>query len=73
VRSIILSGAGPRAFSAGLDVEAAAQGGVLNNKKGGVVDVARKAQEIKRHVEEFQACISSVEKCEKRMWLNSVF
>ncbi|KAM3079329.1 hypothetical protein ACMFMG_005763 [Clarireedia jacksonii] len=64
VRSIILSGAGPRAFSAGLDVEAAAQGGILNNQKG-VVDVARKAQEIKRHVEEFQACISSVEKCEK--------
>ncbi|KAF7953090.1 hypothetical protein EAE96_006309 [Botrytis aclada] len=65
VRSIILSGAGERAFSAGLDVEAAAQDGVLAEKEGRTTDVARTAQAIKRHVEEFQACISSVEKCEK--------
>ncbi|KAA8564928.1 hypothetical protein EYC84_010698 [Monilinia fructicola] len=60
-----LSGAGDRAFSAGLDVEAAAQDGILAKKDGGTTDVARKAQAIKRHVEEFQACISSAEKCEK--------
>ncbi|APA07581.1 hypothetical protein SS1G_00908 [Sclerotinia sclerotiorum 1980 UF-70] len=65
VRSIILSGAGDRAFSAGLDVEAAAQDGVLAEKDGRSIDVARKAQIFRRHVDEFQECISSAEKCEK--------
>ncbi|RAL58253.1 hypothetical protein DID88_002253 [Monilinia fructigena] len=65
IRSIILSGAGDRAFSAGLDVDAATQDGILAKKDEGTTDVARKAQVIKRHVEEFQACISSAEKCEK--------
>ncbi|TGO85401.1 hypothetical protein BPOR_0400g00100 [Botrytis porri] len=60
VRSIILSGAGERAFSAGLDVEAAAQDGVLAEKEGKTTDVARTAQAIKRHVEEFQACITVI-------------
>ncbi|CAD6440297.1 bb3e606e-daf6-44bc-ac0b-af0bd85912ef [Sclerotinia trifoliorum] len=65
VRSIILSGAGDRAFSAGLDVEAAAQEGILAEKDGRTIDVARKAQIFRRHVDEFQECISSAEKCEK--------
>jgi Delta3,5-Delta2,4-dienoyl-CoA isomerase len=67
IRAIILSGAGEKAFTAGLDVEAASQNGVLEKQKGLTVDVARKAVGIKRHVVEFQDCISSVEKCEKRM------
>jgi delta(3,5)-delta(2,4)-dienoyl-CoA isomerase len=66
-RAIIFSGAGERAFTAGLDVQAASQSGVLaaEAKKGG--DVARKAVGIKRHVQEFQDCVSSIERCEKRM------
>jgi delta(3,5)-delta(2,4)-dienoyl-CoA isomerase len=66
VRAIVLSGAGERAFSAGLDVQAASQQGILQTAAGQTTDVARKAVAIKRHVEEFQNCISSVEKCEKR-------
>ena len=64
-----MSGAGDRAFTTGLDVQAASQSGALQQQPGTTpktVDVARKAVEIKRHVEEFQNCISSVEKCEKR-------
>ncbi|CZR52957.1 probable Delta(3,5)-Delta(2,4)-dienoyl-CoA isomerase, mitochondrial precursor [Phialocephala subalpina] len=64
VRAIILSGAGDRAFTAGLDVEAASQSGILVQASG-EADVARKAVQIKRHVEEFQNCVGSVEKCEK--------
>jgi Delta3,5-Delta2,4-dienoyl-CoA isomerase len=66
IRAIILSGAGDRAFTAGLDVQAASQEGVLQQQAGKTQDVARKAVGIKRHVAEFQDCISSVEKCEKR-------
>ncbi|RDW82052.1 enoyl-CoA hydratase family protein [Coleophoma cylindrospora] len=64
VRAIVLSGVGDRAFTAGLDVQAASQSGILA-KQAESMDVARKAQGIKRHVEEFQACVASVEKCEK--------
>lgn len=71
VRAIILSGAGDRAFTAGLDVEAASQSGVLAQQAGKTNDVARVAVGIKRHVQEFQDCISSVEKCEKRELPNS--
>jgi enoyl-CoA hydratase/carnithine racemase len=67
VRAIILSGSGDRAFTAGLDVEAASQSGILA-QSAGQGDVARKAVTIKRHVEEFQGCISSIEKCEKRTY-----
>jgi delta(3,5)-delta(2,4)-dienoyl-CoA isomerase len=67
VRSIILSGAGPKAFTSGLDVQATAQsGGVLAQGSGGLaIDVARVATGLRRHVDEFQACISSIEECEK--------
>lgn len=66
VRAIVLSGAGDRAFTAGLDVQAASQQGVLQGASDGSNDVARKAVLIKRQVAEFQDCISSVERCEKR-------
>ncbi|PBP20553.1 enoyl-CoA hydratase/isomerase family protein [Diplocarpon rosae] len=62
VRAIILSGAGDRAFTTGLDVQAASEAGILKQVAG---DTARKAVGIKRHVEEFQNCVGSVEKCEK--------
>ena len=66
-RAIVLSGAGDRAFTAGLDVEFASQQGILKTATRKSSDPARIAVEIKRHVEEFQDCIGSVEKCEKRM------
>jgi delta(3,5)-delta(2,4)-dienoyl-CoA isomerase len=65
VRAVIFSGAGEKAFTAGLDVEKAAQGTLQSGTKG---DVARKAINIRRHVVEFQDCISSIERCEKRMY-----
>lgn len=67
VRAIIFSGAGDKAFTAGLDVQAASQQGVLKQQEG-AADVARVAVGIKRHVQEFQDCVSSIEKCEKRMY-----
>ncbi|KAJ3463156.1 hypothetical protein MRS44_007942 [Fusarium solani] len=62
VRAVVLSGAGDRAFTAGLDVQAATSDGILS---GGEQDVARKAKALRSHIEEFQASISAMEKCEK--------
>jgi len=64
IRAVVLSGAGAKAFTTGLDVEIASQG-VLGGQKN-ASDPARAAVAIKRHVAEFQDCISSIEKCEKR-------
>ncbi|CEJ57497.1 Delta(3,5)-Delta(2,4)-dienoyl-CoA isomerase, mitochondrial [Penicillium brasilianum] len=63
VRAIVLSGAGEKAFTAGLDVKAASQGGILSSDSN--LDPARKAVHLRRHVLEFQDCISAVERCEK--------
>lgn len=63
VRAVVLSGAGDRAFSAGLDVVAASQTETLQGGSG--ADPARKAAGIRRHIIEFQECISAIEKCEK--------
>ncbi|KAK4222976.1 putative delta-delta-dienoyl-CoA isomerase mitochondrial precursor [Podospora fimiseda] len=64
VRAVVLSGTGERAFSAGLDVtEAASENGVLSGADK--LDGARKAAKLRRHIAEFQECISAVEKCEK--------
>src|SRR5436305_6462006 len=66
VRAIVLSGAGERAFTAGLDVQAAAESGELTSPEGS--DPARKAATIRRHIEDFQGCISALERCENRMY-----
>lgn len=69
VRAVVLSGAGERAFTAGLDVHAASQGEAVLQGAGsssGGVDGARVATAMRREVYEFQECISAVEKCEKR-------
>ncbi|KAL2259075.1 hypothetical protein VTK26DRAFT_7377 [Humicola hyalothermophila] len=63
VRAVVLSGAGDRAFTAGLDVTAASQNGVLSNDEG--LDGARKSARLRRYIAEFQDCISAVERCEK--------
>ncbi|KAF2806813.1 delta-delta-dienoyl-CoA isomerase [Mytilinidion resinicola] len=63
VRAVILSGAGEKAFTAGLDVhEASTQGITTRNLKS---DPARRAVYIRRHLLEFQSCLTTVEKCEK--------
>lgn len=72
VRVIVLTGAGERAFTAGLDVQAAASSeGTLQgsgSQDEARVDVAREATARRRVIYEFQECISAVEKCEKRKY-----
>jgi len=60
VRSVVLSGAGDKAFTSGLDVKFASQ--ILGHKEG---DAARIAFGIRRTAAEFQRCVSSPERCEK--------
>ncbi|GKU06664.1 enoyl- hydratase isomerase family protein [Fusarium langsethiae] len=62
VRAVVISGAGDRAFTAGLDVQAASGDGILSDAAG---DVAKKAKVLRNHIEEFQDSISAMEKCEK--------
>jgi delta(3,5)-delta(2,4)-dienoyl-CoA isomerase len=62
VRAIVLSGAGEKAFTAGLDVKAASEGLLSSGTKN---DPARKATLLRRHIAEFQDCITAVERCEK--------
>ncbi|RDA93603.1 hypothetical protein CP533_6155 [Ophiocordyceps camponoti-saundersi (nom. inval.)] len=63
VRAVVLSGAGPRAFSAGLDVGDAAGEGALAPGEG--MDAARRAWALRRTIEEFQGCVGEIERCEK--------
>ncbi|KAF4511870.1 hypothetical protein G6O67_001074 [Ophiocordyceps sinensis] len=68
VRAVVLSGAGERAFTAGLDVRAAADEGPLapggaDGHGGG--DAARAAKALRGHIDEFQGCIAEMERCEK--------
>ncbi|KAK2068399.1 hypothetical protein P8C59_003038 [Phyllachora maydis] len=66
VRVVVLSGAGDRAFTAGLDVQAASQASPALGPPGvKPLDGARTAARIRRHVTEFQDCVSAVERCEK--------
>jgi Delta3,5-Delta2,4-dienoyl-CoA isomerase len=62
VRAILLTGAGPRAFTTGLDVQAASATLMSSSSSD---DAARTANRLRRHVLEFQDCITAVEKCEK--------
>lgn len=62
VRAIVLSGAGDKAFTAGLDVKAASES-LLSPEAD--ADTARKATQLRRHVGSFQDCITAVERCEK--------
>ncbi|KAH7348004.1 delta-delta-dienoyl-CoA isomerase-like protein [Pyrenochaeta sp. MPI-SDFR-AT-0127] len=61
VRAVILTGAGERAFTAGLDVQAASSGTLTQSSE----DPARTAAHLRRHILEFQDCITDIEKCEK--------
>lgn len=64
VRVVILTAAGDRAFTAGLDVTAACDGPIGGDGTPGE-DVARKAWALRRHIKEIQEPISEIEKCEK--------
>lgn len=65
-RAIILSGAGPKAFTTGLDVQEASQNSALSpNQSDPALDGARTATKLRRHIDVFQACITSIERCEK--------
>lgn len=69
-RVVILSGAGPKAFTAGLDVVAASQGTILGSNSPSSPstepkDGARIATKFRRHIDEIQHCISAIERCEK--------
>ena len=66
VRAILLTGAGEKAFSTGLDVQEATSSGPLSSIAG--KDSMRAATILRRHILEFQDCISSVDRCEKRMY-----
>ncbi|KAL5317812.1 hypothetical protein ACEPPN_014912 [Leptodophora sp. 'Broadleaf-Isolate-01'] len=63
VRVIIFTGAGERAFTAGLDVQAASDSGVGSRTASG--DGARAATALRRSILNLQDCVSSIEKCEK--------
>jgi delta(3,5)-delta(2,4)-dienoyl-CoA isomerase len=73
VRAIVLSGKGPRAFTAGLDVQAASESGPLASADAHqsgegqepALDTARRAVLLRRHILQFQASVSLVEQCEK--------
>lgn len=62
IRAVVLTGAGDRAFTAGLDVQAASESWI---NKPPPVDAARVANSSRRHILEFQEWISKIEKCEK--------
>ncbi|OQN96709.1 hypothetical protein B0A48_17133 [Cryoendolithus antarcticus] len=61
VRCIILTAAGTRAFTAGLDVTAASTSGPLANTPSNV-DPARKAFRLRRHILDLQGCVTEIEK-----------
>lgn len=63
VRAVVLTGKGDRAFTSGLDVKAAGQDPVLGRSQD---DPPRWAKGARGHIEEFQNCITAMEKCEKR-------
>ncbi|KAI9684376.1 MAG: hypothetical protein M1829_002186 [Trizodia sp. TS-e1964] len=72
VRAILFSGAGPKAFSTGLDVQAAGNVGPLAPQQASNAshvkppdDPARRATLLRRHIVEFQDCVSAIELCEK--------
>lgn len=70
VRAVVFSAVGERAFTSGLDVQAASTGGILS--RDAKMDGSRFATGMRRHVDEFQESISAIEKCEKRVFTPSL-
>lgn len=67
VRVILISGAGDRAFTSGLDVADASnpETSVLAASSSSNVDPSRRATVLRRHIADYQDVISSVSRCEK--------
>ena len=66
VRAVVLGAAGPKAFTAGLDVQAMSKTGILaQTPEKTSLDGARIASGVRRHLADFQDCITAVERCEK--------
>ncbi|KAH0615278.1 uncharacterized protein H6S33_000914 [Morchella sextelata] len=67
VRCIVLSGAGEKAFTAGLDLEMNMEmvGGRAKGDDEAPIDPARKAWALRKHIQEFQEAISAAERCDK--------
>lgn len=76
VRAILFTGAGPKAFTAGLDIQAASQSGLIAQPQPSSAsstgapspppeDAARIATRFRRDIADFQDCVSAVERCEK--------
>jgi delta(3,5)-delta(2,4)-dienoyl-CoA isomerase len=67
VRTIVFSGAGDMSFCSGLDLQNAAQeGSVFNPRQEDIGDPARRAFKVRRWALQFQDCLTSIERCEKR-------
>lgn len=68
VRAVVLSGSGERAFSVGIDLKwVSKEGSPFVPRSDENADPARRATALRRFGIEFQDCITSIEKCEKRM------
>ncbi|EXJ71401.1 uncharacterized protein A1O5_05208 [Cladophialophora psammophila CBS 110553] len=66
VRAIVLSGAGERGFSTGLDLAAAlSPGSLFNPRPEGIADGARYAARVRKFAVRAQDCVTSIERCEK--------
>lgn len=65
-RAVVLTGAGDKAFTAGLDIKKADIIGDANPQDQ-KLDGARKMREIRQHMMEFQECVGAPEKSLKRL------
>lgn len=73
IRAIVLSGAGEKSFSAGLDIQSASkEGSMFNPRPQDVSDTARHAFKVRKWALQFQECVSSIERCEKRKSRNII-
>ena len=64
VRSIVFSGAGDKAFSAGLDIRESTSAGPVGNPDS-EDDFARRTWKIRRHALDYQNSVNAIERCEK--------
>lgn len=64
VRVVLFSGAGPRGFSAGLDVASESTSGPVGTPTAGQ-DFARQAWAVRRHALLYQEPVNAIERCEK--------
>lgn len=74
VRVVVFSGAGEKAFSVGIDLKwISKEGSPFVPRPDAYADPARRAAALRRFGLEFQECINSIEKCEKRMYSSFSF